>query len=357
MAVASPERVRQDLLRLVRQDLGVREFALQAPRVLASAVPFDGVCVLTMDPATQVPTGEVVENGLPDTAMARMTEIELSGADVNTFAALAHAEQHAGALSAATDGDLDRSRRHRELRRPHGLGDELRAALVSDHTTWGALTLLRGRDRPDFAPSDTALVAAATDVLADGLRRANLRDACAAARTERGVGLIVLAADGALVAVDPVAGGRLAQLRGEGGALPVPVTAVACQARRIAAGQADAGAVARARVRTDDGQWLVLYAATWAGPDATTTVVVEPAPVHELAPLIAAAYGLTERERAVTRLVARGVATREIGAELHLSPWTVQDHLKAIFGKVGVRSRGELVARLFFPTDAPELSG
>ena len=56
---------------------------------------------------------------------------------------------------------------------------------------------------------------------------------------------------------------------------------------------------------------------------------------------------LTERERAVTWLVARGLATREIGAELHLSPWTVQDHLKAIFGKVGVRSRGELVARLY----------
>jgi len=355
MAVASPERVRQDLRRLVQRGLGVREFALQAPRVLASAVPFDGVCVLTMDPATQVPTGEVVENGLPDTAMARMTEIELSGADVNTFAALAKAEQHAAGLSAATEGDLGRSRRHRELRQAHGLGDELRAALVSDRTTWGALTLLRGRGRPDFTPSDTALVAAVSDVLADGLRRATVHDACAAAHAERRTGLVVLAADGALVAVDPVAEGWLAQLR-EGGALPVAVTAVACRARRIAAGQAAAGTLARARVRTTEGQWLVLHAATWAGPDATTTVVVEPAPVHEIAPLIATACGLTERERAVTQLVARGLATREIGAQLHLSPWTVQDHLKAIFGKVGVRSRGELVARVFFPTDAPELT-
>jgi DNA-binding CsgD family transcriptional regulator len=357
MAVASPERVRQDLLGLVQRGLGVREFALRAPQVLASAVPFDGVCVLTMDPTTQVPTGEVVENGLPGTAMARMAEIELSGADVNTFAALARAEQHAAGLSAATEGDLDRSRRHRELRRPHGLGDELRATLVSDHTVWGALTLLRGRDRPDFAPSDTALVGAVTDVLADGLRRATLRDACAAARTERGVGLIVLAADGALVAVDPVAERWLVQLRGEGGAVPVAVTAVACRARRIAAGQAAAGGAARARVRTADGQWLVLYAATSTGPDATTTVVVEPASSHEIAPLVATAYGLTARERAVIRLVARGLATKEIGAELHLSPWTVQDHLKAVFGKVGVGSRGELVARLFFPTGPPELTG
>ena len=89
-----------------------------------------------------------MQNGLPAAAMARLTEIELSGADVNTFAALARADRHAARLSAATDGDLDRSRRHRELRRPHGLGDELRAALVVDGTTWGALTLLRGGSGP-----------------------------------------------------------------------------------------------------------------------------------------------------------------------------------------------------------------
>jgi len=78
--------------------------------------------------------------------------------------------------------------------------------------------------------------------------------------------------------------------------------------------------------------------------------------MEDVAPLMASAYGLSPRERAVTRLVARGLATTAIGAELHLSPWTVQDHLKAIFGKVGVRSRGELVARLYFPGDA-DLTG
>ena len=92
------------------------------------------------------------------------------------------------------------------------------------------------------------------------------------------------------------------------------------------------------------------------GPTARTAVILEPARSPELAPLIADAYGLTDRERAVTELVARGHPTGEIADRLHLSPYTVQDHLKAIFDKVGVGTRGELVARLFFDHYAPRLS-
>jgi DNA-binding CsgD family transcriptional regulator len=76
-------------------------------------------------------------------------------------------------------------------------------------------------------------------------------------------------------------------------------------------------------------------------------LVIEPAKASEIAPIVVEAYGLTAREVEVTRLVARGLSTDEIATELFLSRHTIRDHLKAIFEKVGVSSRGELTSELF----------
>ena len=101
-------------------------------------------------------------------------------------------------------------------------------------------------------------------------------------------------------------------------------------------------------VRTPAGRWLSLRAAPLAGPGGhnDTVVTIDTTPRTALSRLALAAHGLTAREEDVALLVLQGASTQSIAAALHLSPHTVQDHLKKIFGKVGVSSRRDLTARL-----------
>ena len=55
--------------------------------------------------------------------------------------------------------------------------------------------------------------------------------------------------------------------------------------------------------------------------------------------------GVTTREADVLRLVAEGLANREIAARLHVSPRTVEKHVESLLRKTGARSRTELAAR------------
>ncbi len=55
---------------------------------------------------------------------------------------------------------------------------------------------------------------------------------------------------------------------------------------------------------------------------------------------------LSERETQVAHRVAQGLTNKEIGAELHVSPKTVEKHLARVFDKLGIRSRAAVGAAL-----------
>ena len=60
--------------------------------------------------------------------------------------------------------------------------------------------------------------------------------------------------------------------------------------------------------------------------------------------------GLSEREAEVVAALLKGLRNAEIARELFITEWTVKDHLKHVFAKLGVRSRGGLLRALFDET-------
>jgi DNA-binding CsgD family transcriptional regulator len=219
------------------------------------------------------------------------------------------------------------------------------------------VALYRREGSGDFELDDAGFAASLSQSLAEGLRRAILLAAVATEEEPDAPGVILLSPDGAVEATTPSVDTWLGKLMVDApapGDLPAVVTNVAYRALLAARGGSPTGA--RARVPTSAGTWMVIHGAAVGDPDeGRTAVILEPAHPPELAPLIVAAHGLTPREREVTQLVVQGLSTAEIGSRLHLSEYTVQDHLKAIFEKVGVRSRRELVAQIFFQHYVPRL--
>jgi DNA-binding CsgD family transcriptional regulator len=79
-------------------------------------------------------------------------------------------------------------------------------------------------------------------------------------------------------------------------------------------------------------------------PAALITLTDLDQPCRVLRQELVALFGLTEREADVTALVCEGVTTEKAAHQLAISEYTVRQHLKAVFGKIGVSRQAELVA-------------
>jgi len=346
-------RTREELVRLADARADWVTFAVAATEVLRRGVGFDSSCWHTVDPGTVLFTGNLHQDVACSGSWLAEHEYVLD--DVNKWSFLARSGRRAGATSLATHGDLQRSARHRS-QASYGLGDELRASFVVDGVHWGAVGLLRGADRRWFTEDDVSYLASVTEVIARAFRRALVVGHAEAPTSDHGPGVVIFDADGAVELVSPAAERWIAEIV----ELPAPthpgeskaVRATAARARTMAAD--DGPATAGSRVRTRSGAWLVLYGTPLAGGDGgRTAVIMQPATPNEVAPLVALAYGLSVRERRVAELSLQGRSTKEMSRALGVSPHTVQDHLKSIFEKTGVRSRGELVGQVFLEHYVP----
>lgn len=319
---------------------------------LQHQVGFDGGFFAMVDPSTLLYTSAVRRN-MPADASRAFILAELGDCDVNQLRHLARSRSPVGWLDAATGGDRAASIRYREAMRPFGLGDELRVALRVDGCCWGLLCLHRAETGPAFTDSDAALLGRLGPHAAEGLRRTVVTEVAVHDWSPDGPGVAVIGPGPEIESVTPAAARWLDELveldvpRRSG--LPTIIHAVIERLDRCGGDVARESLVPRARVRAPSGRWLVIHAshlATADGARGRSALVIEPAAPAALLPLVVAAYGLSAREAEVARRVLAGLARKTIAYELRISLHTVNDHVKAIFDKVGVSSAGQLRARV-----------
>jgi DNA-binding CsgD family transcriptional regulator len=336
---------------------------------MGKVVPFDSSMWFGVDPGTLLATSPSRVEGLYAGHCEAFWQREFHEQDVALWADLARSPVPAAALRASLDDRPARSIRYREFMQPHGFSDELRGVFRTGDSAWGIFGLFRDGGREAFTEDDVKFVSAISATVAIALRRY-----AASANPWHGAlgspGVLMFDAGGTLLSANEAAVDWLVALRGDDqltcdGApqgwegvlcdgcsdldVPTPIYPLLARARAYAAGRERTPA--RLRVRDQKGRWLLLHAsALYGGSEQTcggVALVVEPAKSADIAPIIIEAFGLSPRERDVVRLIAQGASTQEMAATLFLSQHTVRDYVKAVFEKVGVSSRGELVAKLF----------
>lgn len=336
--------------RLTTAALEVDVLRLEAAEILRAALGFERWCSLLLDPDTLV-IGQGM--GQIDWA-AELPRLNLVGADlddVNNHMVLARSRSHVGVLSAATGGELARSRKWREILEPYGVGDELRCVAADEYGAWGDFAFFRDSDQRPFDAEDAQFMRVVSSVLASALRRAMVAPSAGApgaASGETGVLLV----DGALRPCGSTDAARAWFTALNPAETPYPegipgvVWNVVGRLLAIERGE-NSERPARARTRARDGRWAVFEAARLDGAGGGIAVSIRPAGVEEVLGLLSRATGLSPRERELVALLLEGLDTRELAARLFISRHTVQDHLKSVFDKVGVRSRRELVSGVF----------
>ena len=334
--------------RLATAGLSAQELLEQAAARIERVVPTDGWFMAATDPETTLCIGTGLVRELPADQCQPHWDYEFLVPDYLKYADIVRSGRRVADIHDATGGRPERSPRFKQFSAATGFRSEVRLVFTVGDAAWGLAQLNR---LPDASPTTRRPGWSAP-------RRAS-RPACAGPWwPSRPAPRRWCAARASCCSTAQAAWCRRPARRVEWldelapellmsdvGDLRLPFHAHGF-ATRVRAAHEDGEPQIRSRLRTRRGVWLLMHGAVLEGT-GQVALIIEPAKSADVAPLIVEAYGLTGRELEVTRAIARGLSTAEIAAELYLSPHTVRDHVKALFEKVGVSSRGELVHRVF----------
>lgn len=346
-------RCRERVAMLADAQLDVEEARREAIAALARAVSFERWCWPLSDPASALSTSGIGEVDFWP-SLPQLVALE-HGGDLTSKPSLIAGGPASVALSAATQGDLARSRRWRECLDPYGIGDELMTVCHDRQGCWGSVELMRERSDAPFDEHDQRLLDGLAPALGTLLRRSQPPSwpAASVAGETQASGTMLLDCELRPVSWTSSFASWLGQLPTPGpNVAMLPPAVYEIGARALAPPAAPPGIPNRVRIRTPLGRWLAIEGALLGGSGAAVAVTVRAASPGEVFDVLCRIYDLTRRERQLAELMLAGLATRQLAETLCISPHTVQDHLKAIFAKTGLHSRRELVSRLTGRTDA-----
>jgi DNA-binding CsgD family transcriptional regulator len=361
------ERVFAEIKRLCLMGFDSTTLRQRVTERLGRAVPYEGYVAFTMDPSSGLITDALVEEMGNERTTRHFLEDVLFEDDILEFNWMVRNRLPVGLLSEATGGKLEHALRYRELIGPAGFGYELRGAFSTGATElWGGLCLTREKGRPDFDARAVAFIRRIAPHLGAGLRAATLQQELHDSQvSDDAAGVLVLDRWGMVVQHNAAAERRLREIgdlgvgwREGGEGLPAPIWTVLGALKRALRPETDRelNSGPYLRVRGRSGRWLTLQASRTEpthARSAESMVIIAPAGPKEVLRLTASGYGLSPREQEVVELAVRGASTKEISRALYISEYTVKDHLKNIFGKVGVRGRRALVKQLYLDTIFP----
>jgi DNA-binding CsgD family transcriptional regulator len=354
------QRARDKIARLSDHGCDLVTFWQEATEIIVKVVPhYMTPCWFTLDPASLLVTShyqtQFVE--LPPEWLAH----EYFEDDFHKVADVVRSDRGISTIHEVTGGDPSRSSGWIRYVQAHGADQEVYVALrTRTGDVWGMVSLYREPGQPKFDSDEFVFLREISPYLAEGAKRGLLIGEASEPDGPEAPGLVILRDDWSVESLTPGVERWLDELPGGDWEahekLPPAVMAVAGRALRTAGQPEMPGEVALSRVLSRAGRWVVLHGASLVGDGRQrVAVIVEPAHPARISPLLMSAYGLTEREQEVTRQVLQGNSTAEIADRLFVLPQTVQQHLKSVFEKTGVRSRRELVGKVFFTYYEPRV--
>jgi DNA-binding NarL/FixJ family response regulator len=312
-------------------------------------VPFDWHAWLLTDPETEVGSAPIARvpsmRDLPRLIRAKyLTE-------VNRWTGL---DRPVASLQAATGGDLRRSHMWRELLSGYGVVDMASLVFHDPYGCWGWLDLWRGAEQVPFDDRELRYLAGIAQPITAALRRSVADSFVNDSRAAMGGGgplVLVVSPDLEVKAQTAETEEYLRILIPpfrDHRAIPAAAYNVAAQVLSVEAGVDAHHPTARVHLR--DGAWLSIRAARIDSSEPVVerdiAVSIEAASPAHRRDLFARSNALSPRESEVVEQLSQGADTRTVALQLFMSEHTVQDHLKSIFTKTGVRNRRTLLARL-----------